>query len=409
MARDALEHVGYISWQNALMSSVSTVVMQRHNSLHMLSWLVSSGYTWNDLHGIGPRPAQDLVQTNFSKKIRFKIWTVYEEGMRYEHFKRERVLHNDMIEIVPNPKHFGVVLQSTLLTNCKQAPTPSVVGFVKQKFDDGAVLDTQERRVCRGIVGSLQYLSIDCCNLHFETCLCEGDEATDRSFMDTIETIGPIFGKGPVRVLFTLEQTMFRMVHFLRVWSDSDSGGNVKDRRSHSSLKIEIDGCPLYSASSKQKSREHSNGGVEYFVAASATNEAMLIREVLLFTGLEVLTELLLNSAAARGRCRREGNGTIRHLSRQVLWLQHLAKREVVTVGACVHPQRTAQIWRTSLFVRIFRQLMQWNGLVLDRHEKSVYSDTEDGQDENDQRGIAVQTICDIRQGDGGVLDALGN
>ena len=162
----------------------------------MLSWLVSSGYTWNDLHGIGPRPAQDLVQASFSQKIRFKIWTVYEEGMRYEPFKRERVLHNDRIEIVPNPKHFGVALQSTVLTNCKQAPTPSVVGSVKQKVDDDVVLDMQERRFYRGIVGSLQYLSIDCCDLHFETnVLCEGDEATDRRFMDTIETIGPIFGK----------------------------------------------------------------------------------------------------------------------------------------------------------------------------------------------------------------------
>ena len=88
------------------------------------------------------------------QKIRFKIWTVHEDGMRYEPFKRERVLHDDMIEIVPNPKHFGVVLQSTVLTNCKQAPTPSVVGSVKQKLDDGAVLDMQERRFYRGIVGS---------------------------------------------------------------------------------------------------------------------------------------------------------------------------------------------------------------------------------------------------------------
>ena len=133
---------------------------------------------------------------------------------------------------------------------------------------------------------------------------------------------------------------MHRMVHFLRVWSDSGSAGNVKDRRSQSSLKIEVDGCPLYSASSKQKSREHSNGGVEYFAAASTTSEAMLIREVLLFTGLEVLTELLLDSAPARGRCRREGVGTIRQLSTQVLWLQELAKRGVITVGARVYIRR---------------------------------------------------------------------
>ena len=35
----------------------------------------------DDLHGTGPRPALDLVQTNLSQKIRFKIWTEYEVGM----------------------------------------------------------------------------------------------------------------------------------------------------------------------------------------------------------------------------------------------------------------------------------------------------------------------------------------
>ena len=47
-----------------------------------------------ELHGTGPRPALDLVQTNLSQKIRFKVRTMYEVGMKYEHFKRERVLHH---------------------------------------------------------------------------------------------------------------------------------------------------------------------------------------------------------------------------------------------------------------------------------------------------------------------------
>ena len=34
----------------------------------------------DDLHGTGPSPAGDLVQTCISQKIRFKIWTVYEVG-----------------------------------------------------------------------------------------------------------------------------------------------------------------------------------------------------------------------------------------------------------------------------------------------------------------------------------------
>ena len=49
-------------------------------------------------------------------------------------------------------------------------------------------------------------------------------------------------------------------------------------------------------------------------------HEASKRVEALLFMGLEVRAELLLDSEAARGIRRREGVGTIRHLSKKVLW-----------------------------------------------------------------------------------------
>ena len=64
-----------------------------------------------------------------------------------------------------------VVLHSMELTNCKPAPTPSAAGSVKQA-DDDADQDMQECRLHRGIVGSLQHLSIDCCDVPFETNAC---------------------------------------------------------------------------------------------------------------------------------------------------------------------------------------------------------------------------------------------
>ena len=75
--------------------------------------------------------------------------------------------------------------------------------------------------------------------------------------------------------------------------------------------------------------RAQSSGEAEYFAAVTATIETKLTREVVLLMGLELRTRLLLDSAAARGICRREGVGTVRHLSTQVLWLQQLVKRGV--------------------------------------------------------------------------------
>ena len=70
------------------------------------------------------------------------------------------------------------------LTTYKPAPTPSVAGSVKQKLDDDSDLDMQERRLYCGIVGSLQYLSVDRCDVQFETNACTKDmkQPTKASF-----------------------------------------------------------------------------------------------------------------------------------------------------------------------------------------------------------------------------------
>ena len=65
----------------------------------------------------------------------------------------------------------------------------------------------------------------------------------------------------------------------------------------------------------------------------------MLIREVLLFMGLEVGVEPLLDSAAARGMCRREGVGTTRLLSKKVHWVQIRRQRRGLGDEVTTRPQ----------------------------------------------------------------------
>ena len=86
--------------------------------------------------------------------------------------------------------------------------------------------------------------------------------------MDTTETIGT------ARHLAGTQSARFVLMKpgtdndpheaFLRVWSDSAWDGDSKDRKSQSSSKIEVDGCPLYSAARKQKVRGYSSGEAEY-------------------------------------------------------------------------------------------------------------------------------------------------
>ena len=65
-------------WPETRWDTLANCELDVFNEVHM-----------DDLHASRPRPALDLIQTNLSQKIQFKIWTVYEVGMKYEHLKRE--------------------------------------------------------------------------------------------------------------------------------------------------------------------------------------------------------------------------------------------------------------------------------------------------------------------------------
>ena len=209
---------------------------------------------------------------------------------------------------MPNANHVRRVLHSMDQTNCKPALTPSVAGSVKQKRDDGADLDMQECRLHRGIVGSLPYESTDRCDVQFETNACakELKRPTRASWTRLKQLARCLTERKSARIVLVKPGDYDPHEAFLRDRSDSDCAGNVKDRSQYR-LKIEVDGCPLCSAPRKKAT--------------------MLIRENIVVHGLDVRTEFLLDSAAARGICRREDVGTMRHLSTKVLWLQQLVKR----------------------------------------------------------------------------------
>ena len=142
------------------------------------------------------------------------------------------------------------------LANCQAAPTPSVAGSVMQQPDDDGDLDMQECRLYLGIVGSLQYWSVDRCDVHFETNTCakEMEQPTKASWTRLTRQARFLAGSRSARVVLMKPGTDYDPHEaFLRVWSDCDWARNVRDRKSQSSLKIEVDVCPLCSASRKHE------------------------------------------------------------------------------------------------------------------------------------------------------------
>ena len=137
-------------------------------------------------------------------------------------------------EITPNHKFLRIVLHSMGLTNCKPTPTPSVVGCVKHRSDDDVDLGVQECSIHRGIVGSLQCLSIEGYDVQFETHACakEMKQPTTASWTQLKRLARYLAGTQTARVVLMKPGTDCDPHEaFLRVWPDSDWAGDAKDRK----------------------------------------------------------------------------------------------------------------------------------------------------------------------------------
>ena len=180
----------------------------------------------DDLHGTGPTLALDVTQTN-STEIRTPWpWASVAQWRDWDHTQPKRL-------------ESSVAQHGTVFVNWSQWRT------VRDK------------------------------------CFCEGDEATNEGFMDATETVGTTLGRNPCqRQLFpwSVELTMTHTKHSCEsgrtvIGLETTREGEVIRVRK---LKL-MDGCLLYSASRKQKTRAHSSG--EYYAAASFASEAMFSRD----------------------------------------------------------------------------------------------------------------------------------
>ena len=113
-------------------------------------------------------------------------------------------------------------------------------------------------------------------------------------------------------------------------FSDSDWAGST-DRKSESSGALFVDGAPLYSFSRRLAT---SSGMAEFYAGCATAEEMLMARDVLMFFGCRVGASLHVDSAAARGICRREGVGTVKSLEVRTLWLQQVVKAKTLTLKA---------------------------------------------------------------------------
>ena len=113
--------------------------------------------------------------------------------------------------------------------------------------------------------------------------------------------------------------------------SGSDWAGST-DRKSQSSGVLFVDGALLCSCTRRQSVIATSSGMAEFHAGCATAEEMLVARDVLMFFGSRVEASLHMDSAAARGICRREGVGKVKALEVRTLWSQRVIIAKTLTL-----------------------------------------------------------------------------
>ena len=206
-----------------------------------------------------------------------------------------------MVTIECYPKYLDAVLELLGLEGAKGVPTPSVPGH-KEKLTIGKLLETSETTVYRQCVGGLLYYTQDRADAQYEVSILGSmlGKPTQGSMIALKCVTRYLKGTRDFVNKLALDNEVEKHVVRLDVYSD--------DRKSQSSGVLFIDGAPLSSFRTRQSVIATSSGMAEFYAACATAEEMLLARDVLMFFGSRVEASLHMDSAAARGICRREGS-----------------------------------------------------------------------------------------------------
>ena len=280
----------------------------------------------DDVHGFGPDPQVEKFKADLAAHIWFRDGGVHREGAEYDHLKRFRKRFDGVMTIESNPKYLDAELELLGMEGAKDVPTPSVPAH-KEKLTTGELLNPATATVYRQCVGG---------------SLCNTQYGADAQY--EVSILGSILGKPTQGSMIALKRVtrylqgtrdfvnkleldgdVDKHVARLDGFSDSDWAGST-DRKSQSSGVLFVDGAPLYSFSGRQSVITTSPGMAEFYAGCATAKEMLLAQDVLMFFGCLVEASLHMESAAARGICRREGVGKVKALEVRTLWLQQVVK-----------------------------------------------------------------------------------
>jgi len=249
------------------------------------------------------------------------------------------------LELEADPRHAELVVRALGLETAKPSPTPGTKATKKTAMranlqDDAEVEEEEEgegagdeedgqeelaqgeAKEYRAIVARLNYIASDRPDIQFavkETA--RHMAAPRREHWPAVKRIGKYL-KGRPRLVMRYEWQ--NPLGTVVAYTDSDWAGCGKTGKSTSGGIVAIGGHMIKSYSRQQRTVALSSAEAELHAMVAASAETLGVIGLCKDMGLAMEGEVYTDSSAALGITQRLGNGKVRHLRVQALWVQEV-------------------------------------------------------------------------------------
>jgi hypothetical protein len=270
---------------------------------------------------------EKVFREKYPVKMRALLGPEPNDHKEAEILNRKVYWTKDGIEFEADPNHVERILEEMGMQDCNASVAPGV-----QRDDDSeGELNRDEAWMFRSVVARANYLAQDRPDIRYTVKeLCRRMSKPNRSDWMALKKL--------CRYLRGRPRLRQRAVcggggpGVLSVYVDSDWAGCRETRRSTNGGVLMVRGMCLKVWSSTQTVVARSSGEAEYYAAVKGASEAMGFQSGCRDLGIELKIQMLTDSSACQGICRRTGIGKVKHMAVQLLWLQDVARRGALVV-----------------------------------------------------------------------------
>ena len=291
----------------------------------------------DDLMFVGERRDIDEVMQDLKKVLLIRQTGELSEGKTVSFLGRQIRRTSDSMELFMSPDYIDRMLDSYGMTKSKPAQTPG--GDSLRKLLDNELLNSQEHKLYRRLVGQLLWLAALRVDIMYAVKeLSRGLVAPTEVHKIKLKTLLRYLSgtKDYVHVMRP-DFRIGRQVKSLdiKVYVDSDWAGCTDSRRSTSGVALNILGINISAHSRTQATIALSSGEAELYAIGSGAAEALFIKSLILETLVAPKVNIILFTDSTAGKSMAVRFGASRktkHVQLRFLFVQELVSSGTLVI-----------------------------------------------------------------------------